>query len=167
MVIDPISIERLLLLHPKIRKPAILAFIEASMALTDREGMVVMMRVDNTLRTFPAQDALYAQGRTKPGKIVTNAKAGQSYHNYGLALDFFLLVNGKAVWDIKSDFDKDLIADWMEVVRIFKNHGFEWGGDWEFVDNPHFQMVFGLSWKVLLERHNAGKVDAGYKYVTI
>jgi peptidoglycan L-alanyl-D-glutamate endopeptidase CwlK len=119
-----------------------------------------------TLRTFAEQDALFAQGRSKPGKRVTNAKGGQSYHNYGLAIDIVLLVdkdkNGTfetAAWDLKTDFDGDKKADWMEVVQIFKRYGFEWGGDWKFVDAPHFQKTFGKSIYELRALHTAGKVD--------
>lgn len=51
-----------------------------------------------TVRSPAEQDALYAQGRTTPGRIVTNAKAGQSAHQYGLALNFVVMVNGKPDW---------------------------------------------------------------------
>jgi peptidoglycan L-alanyl-D-glutamate endopeptidase CwlK len=119
-----------------------------------------------TLRTFAEQDALFAQGRTKPGNRVTNAKGGQSYHNYGLAIDIVLILdkdkNGTfetASWDVKSDFDGDKKADWMEIVQIFKRYGFEWGGDWKFVDAPHFQKTFGKSIYELKSLHAAGKVD--------
>ena len=119
-----------------------------------------------THRTEAEQLELYAQGRTKPGKIVTNAKGGQSYHNYGLAIDIVLLVdrdkNGSfetASWDAKTDFDGDGKADWIEVVAIFKRHGWEWGGDWRFVDQPHFQKTFGFSIVQLRKMHNENKVD--------
>jgi len=123
-------------------------------------------RFSYTLRTFAEQDALYAQGRTKPGAIVTKAKGGQSYHNYGLAVDIVLLVdkdgNGTfetASWDTKSDFDGDKKSDWQEVVAIFKRYGWEWGGDWRFVDAPHFQKTFGRSIVDLQQLHKTDKVD--------
>lgn len=100
------------------------------------------------LRTIAEQDALYAQGRTKPGAIVTNAHAGYSFHNFGVAIDFALLMpDGKAVsWDMKRDGDKDGRADWYEVVDEAKALGFAWGGDWvSFKDYPHFEMTFGLT----------------------
>ncbi|QYY44797.1 M15 family metallopeptidase (plasmid) [Aneurinibacillus thermoaerophilus] len=99
-------------------------------------------------RSIAEQNELYAQGRTKPGKIVTNAKGGTSYHNYGLALDFALYTpDGKqVVWDMNTDFNKNHKKDWMEVVQMFKARGFEWGGDWRsFKDYPHVQMTFGFS----------------------
>jgi peptidoglycan L-alanyl-D-glutamate endopeptidase CwlK len=119
-----------------------------------------------TLRTFAEQDGLFAQGRTKPGAIVTKAKGGQSYHNYGLAIDIVLLVdkdkNGTfetASWDLKTDFDGDGKSDWQEVVAIFKRYGYEWGGDWKFLDAPHFQKTLGKSIAELQVLHNTGKVD--------
>jgi peptidoglycan L-alanyl-D-glutamate endopeptidase CwlK len=60
---------------------------------------------------------------------------------------------------VKGDFDRDGKADWMEVVNIFKQFGWEWGGDWKFTDNPHFQKSLGYSVRQLLELHTKGKVD--------
>ncbi|WP_348622996.1 M15 family metallopeptidase [Paenibacillus peoriae] len=100
------------------------------------------------LRTIDEQNGLYAQGRTKPGQIVTNARGGYSYHNFGVAIDFALLLpDGKNVsWDMKRDGDGDGIADWDEVVAEAKRIGWNWGGDWRsFKDYPHFEMTFGLS----------------------
>ncbi|MBY9079060.1 M15 family metallopeptidase [Paenibacillus sp. HN-1] len=100
------------------------------------------------LRTVAEQNALYEQGRTKPGAIVTNARGGYSYHNYGLAIDFALLLpDGKNVsWDMKRDGNGDGSVDWMQAVQMAKDLGFEWGGDWSsFKDYCHLQMTFGLS----------------------
>ncbi|MGG4188043.1 M15 family metallopeptidase [Paenibacillus peoriae] len=102
------------------------------------------------------QNELYAQGRTKPGPKVTNAKGGTSYHNFGVAVDFALLLpDGRSVsWDTKLDGNADRKAGWIQVVDIAKDLGFEWGGDWKtFTDLPHFQMVFGLS----TAQYRAGK----------
>jgi peptidoglycan L-alanyl-D-glutamate endopeptidase CwlK len=99
-------------------------------------------------RTFAEQDALYAQGRTKPGAIVTNAKAGSSIHNYDMALDFVLIVPGTkgVTWDLHTDYNNNRTSDWLEVVALAKLFGFEWGGDWtSFKDYPHIQMMFGMS----------------------
>jgi len=99
------------------------------------------------LRTIAQQNQLYAQGRTTSGAIVTNARGGYSYHNYGLAIDFALLLpDGAAVsWDISRDGDGDRERDWLEVAQLGKSLGFEWGGDWtSYVDMPHFQITFGL-----------------------
>ena len=159
---DQKTLERIQLLHPKLRDEALELYDEIVASLTGS----AICRFAYTLRTFAEQDALFAQGRSKPGKRVTNAKGGQSYHNYGLAIDIVLLVdkdkNGTfetAAWDLKTDFDGDKKADWMEVVQIFKRYGYEWGGDWKFVDAPHFQKTFGKSIYELRALHTAGKVD--------
>lgn len=159
---DQKTLERIQLLHPKLREEALTMYDEIVAALTGTAAC----RFAYTLRTFAEQDALFAQGRTKPGAIVTKAKGGQSYHNYGLAIDIVLLVdtdkNGTfetASWDLKTDFDGDGKSDWQEVVAIFKRYGYEWGGDWKFNDAPHFQKTFGKSIAELQALHNAGKVD--------
>lgn len=96
------------------------------------------------LRTMKEQAALYAQGRTTSGYIVTNAKPGYSYHNYGLALDYALLGNdGYSVFWTVND-------QWRRVAEIGKLLGFVWGGDWTYekegiVDYPHLEMTFGLA----------------------
>jgi peptidoglycan L-alanyl-D-glutamate endopeptidase CwlK len=127
------------------------------------------VRFAQTYRSIDEQNELYAQGRTKPGKIVTNARGGSSYHNYGLAIDIVLIIDGKtASWDMVTDFDGDHVADWMECVKIFKSHGWEWGGDWKSIkDYPHFQRTFGKSEVQLLALYKAGKFLPGTKYVQI
>lgn len=120
-------------LHPVVRQ-ATERLIERSFAA----GVPIL--ITQGLRTIAEQDALHAQGRTKPGQIVTNARGGYSFHNFGVAIDFCLLKpDGKSVsWEVGRD--------WMIVVEIAKELGFEWGGDWtNFKDYPHFEMTFGLT----------------------
>jgi len=118
----------------------------------------VKMVVTQGLRTFAEQDKLYAQ-RPK----VTNAKGGQSIHNYGLAFDFCLADGGKLIWDTNKDFDGDKIPDWMEVVKVFKDAGYAWGGDFKsIVDKPHFEKTFGHTWQQLLAIKQSGKTENGY-----
>lgn len=159
---DQKTLERIALLHPKLRDEAFALYDDIVLALTGK----ATCRFAYTLRTFAEQDALYAQGRTKPGPKVTNAKSSQSYHNYGLAIDVVLLIdkdgNGTfetASWDTKTDFDGDKKADWQEIVTIFKRYGWEWGGDWRFVDAPHFQKTLGKSIVDLQQLHKTDKVD--------
>jgi len=103
--------------------------------------------ITDGFRSAADQDQLYKKGRTVSGNIVTNAKGGESYHNYGLAVDFALkTTTGKIIWDMQYDGNKDGKSDWYEVVDLAKNIGFTWGGDWiKFKDYPHLQMDFGLS----------------------
>jgi peptidoglycan L-alanyl-D-glutamate endopeptidase CwlK len=93
------------------------------------------------------QDALYAQGRNAPGKIVTYAKGGSSYHNYGLAFDIALATQGGVSWDTKADINDNPIPDFFEVGKIGEECGLEWGGRWrgKKQDLPHFQFTFGLT----------------------
>lgn len=162
---DKVSFDRLAGLHPKFRPIAEAAYKEASEALTGR----ATLRIAYGLRTFAEQNALYAQGRTAPGQRVTNAPGGKSVHNYGLAVDIVLIIDGKtASWDTLKDFDGDKQSDWMEVVAIFKKHGMEWGGDWKaFPDRPHFQMRFGLAVIEMERRHNAKDFIAGTSWIRL
>jgi peptidoglycan L-alanyl-D-glutamate endopeptidase CwlK len=88
--------------------------------------------ITSTYRDFESQNALYAQGRTTKGPIVTNAKAGYSYHNYRIAFDFCPIVGGKAVWnDIKT---------FVKCGEIGKSLGLEYAGDWaSFKEYAHLQ----------------------------
>ena len=108
------------------------AFVEAAKA----KGIDLL--VTSTYRDNESQDALYAQGRTTPGNVITRAKAGQSWHNYRCALDVVPLVNGKAIWDDQ--------AMWKQVGEIGKSCGLEWAGDWvTFKEYPHFQYTGGMT----------------------
>lgn len=154
-MVDQRTLDRIKLMHPKLRDEVGEIYAEICEALTGK----AFCRFTHTLRTFKEQDELFAKGRTAPGARVTNAKGGMSMHNYGLALDIVLIRDGSALWDVKADLDGDGKADWMEIVNIFKQYGWEWGGDWKFYDAPHFQKSFGKSVRELLALHNAKKVD--------
>lgn len=142
-------------LHPLIREEVRKAvdYVNTSILTSG-----VKMLVTQGLRTFEEQDKLAAQ-RPK----VTNAKGGQSIHNYGLAFDFCLFAGGKLIWDVAKDFDGDKQPDWMEVVNYFKSLGYTWGGDFRSItDRPHFEKTFGHTWQELLAIKKAGKTKDGY-----
>ncbi len=103
--------------------------------------------ITEKVRSIKRQNELYEQGRSSDESVVTYAKEGESYHNYGLAVDFALRNNdGEIIWDINYDGNNNGKADWFEVADIAKQLGFEWGGDWsKFKDYPHLQMDFRLS----------------------
>lgn len=125
-------------LHPAVRK-RVEAFLEAA------KGEGITLLVTSTYRDFAAQQALYDQGRTKPGNKVTNAKPGQSFHNFRCAVDVVPMRNGKPVWD-----DKDPV--WQEVGRLGEAAGLEWAGRWrKFREYPHFQYTAGATLKQLAE----------------
>lgn len=180
-MIDQISIQRAETLHPAVREDAIKILELADKELSGR----AMLRYAEVTRTFPKQALLYAQGRqtagtvityegqkmTVPsGGIVTYAQPGYSYHNYGLAIDIVLIIDGKsASWDTATDYDNDKISDWQEVVKLFENMDWEWGGKWvgKKRDLPHFQKTFGLKESELLRRYNAKDFITGTQYVRL
>ncbi|MES2779200.1 MAG: M15 family metallopeptidase [Bacteroidota bacterium] len=178
MAKDKITLERMKLMHPDVREEMNTIYSLIDVALTGK----AICRFAYTLRTYKEQNDLFALGRTvvnpngkstkhPKGSIVTNAKGGQSYHNFGLAFDIVLLKdtkgNGKfdaASWETNVDFDGDGKPDWREIVTIAKQHGWEWGGDWKFTDMPHFQKTFGRSVVDLAKMVQDGKVFAGTTY---
>lgn len=162
---DKVTKERVALLHPKVREEVQQLLQKVDVALTGR----AFCRVAQGLRTIEEQDALYAQGRTTKGKIVTNARGGSSYHNYGLAIDIVLIVDNKtASWETNVDYDGDGKADWMEVVKIFKDAGWKWGGDFKSIkDYPHFEKSFGYSVASLFSKYKAKDFIKSTTYVNI
>lgn len=139
---DRYTDRRITFLHPIIRD-RVTAFINKA----DKE-LEIKLRItsDGHLRSFKKQDELYAQGRSTSGNIITNAKAGESYHNYGLAFDLVEIKDGKALWNNPN---------WNKIGELGKSFGFNWGGDWRsFKDYPHFELSSGfdladLKWKYL------------------
>ena len=125
------------------------------MAAELRKQGIRIMAVSG-LRTFAEQNALYAQGRTKPGNIVTNARGGQSLHNYGLAVDVVPVnSNGQPNWNASE-------ATWQKIGTAGKKLGMEWGGNWtSFKDRPHFQMTGGKSISTLLSEYRANNGNLG------
>lgn len=142
--------------HPKFQ-PLVEKLVKNCLA----EG--ISIKVYFGLRSWAEQDAIYQRptnGKDDDGdgKIdeadekVTNARAGQSFHNYGLAVDVVPIVGGKAVWN-----DGEL---WERVGKVGEALGLEWGGRWKFVDKPHFQYPKGMKYTQLLALRNSGKVDS-------
>lgn len=160
-MIDSISLQKANQLHPHIKQRVIDTVNYINEKILTEEAKV---RVAQGLRTFAEQDALYAQ-RPK----VTNAKGGQSIHNYGLAIDIVLIINGKeASWDTKKDWDKDQQSDWMEVVQVLKKQGFSWGGDWRtFKDMPHFEDTKGLTLNQIQTKYKNKDFIKGTNFINI
>lgn len=134
-------------LHPKVKELA-LKFLEEC----QKAGLNI--KIGETYRTKERQDYLYAQGRTRSGAIVTNAKGASmnSYHQWRLAFDIFNNVRG-------AEYDIYVLR---KAGKIGEKIGLEWGGSWSgFSDTPHFQYTFGLSIKDL----NNGKIPPKYNAV--
>jgi len=92
----------------------------------------IHIKIISGLRTYAEQDELYAQGRTKPGVKVTNARGGYSNHNFGIAFDIGVFEGNKYLGDS---------AKYKVVGALGMDIGLEWGGNWKtIVDQPHFQL---------------------------
>jgi len=142
---DSYTRDRIKKLQPKIQNDVV-AFI------IDAQNQGIKVRITDGFRSYAEQDALYAQGRTTSGSIVTNAKAGQSWHNFGLAIDVVEIVNGAAQY---TD------ASYAKIAVIGKQHGFVWGGDWtSFKDKPHFEKTYSYTLSQLDARVKAGYVNS-------
>lgn len=123
--LDPLSRHFLVDLHDAIRPLAVQLLREAH----DQDFPLV---ITSGARSLAVQQALWDQGRTKPGKIVTHARPGTSWHNYGLAFDVAPVVDGKAAWpnDLKL---------WHRIGELGESVGLSWGGRWKVADLPHFE----------------------------
>ena len=154
MMYDKLTIERIKTAHPLIREDLKRYYLEVNNKLP--KG--VRLRFSHVYRTNEEQDKLYAK-RPK----VTNAKGGQSIHNYGLAFDIVILfdLDGNGTFETASWKQDKYFA---QVVEFFKSHGYTWGGDWNgFKDNPHFQKDYGYTWRTLKDLPT--KLDAnGIEY---
>ena len=92
----------------------------------------ICIKILSGLRSYAEQDALYAQGRTAPGTIVTNARAGSSNHNFGIAFDVGVFEGTRYLGDSTK---------YKAVGALGVDLGLEWGGNWKtIVDQPHFQL---------------------------
>lgn len=105
--------------------PAMKKRVELFMLKVKEAGIAVL--ITETYRTPERQKILYAQGRTAPGKIVTNTL--NSNHVKGEAIDVAFLLGDKAVYS----------GDWAKLATIGKSVGLLWGGDWKSPDRPHFE----------------------------
>lgn len=123
--VDARSEENIELLLPEVKNYA--------RALVHKANEVgITIKVISGLRTYAEQDALYAQGRTKSGEIVTNAKGGYSNHNFAIAFDIGVFEGNKYLAES---------AKYKAVGAMGIDLGLEWGGSWKtIIDQPHFQL---------------------------
>ena len=126
-------------LHPRVQAYARALYFKAR-----EHGLTI--QIISGLRSYAEQDALYAQGRTEPGNVVTNARAGHSNHNFGIAFDIGLFERNEYLGESPM---------YKAVGALGEELGLEWGGNWRtLVDQPHFQLrpawAAGLSQSRLL-----------------
>ena len=139
-------------LHPKAR-PKFESFIVEAQALAASKGLQYTAICGT--RSWEQQAALFAQGRTKPGKIVTNAKPGSSFHNFGLAIDCGVFQAGEYV-----DESCPHIADKIHklMAPLAEKNGLRWGGNFKsIVDTPHFELDTARTLTEMRDLHDRGK----------
>ena len=155
---DKITLDRIKLAHPKFRDELAEQYKEINSLLP----IGVRLRFAYVYRSIAEQDALF-----KKRPKVTNAKGGQSIHNYGLAFDIVLLYDkdGNETFETAS---WEQNKYWMQVVNYFKSKGWQWGGDWsKFKDAPHFQKNYRWQDLKLLIDRGEFVLDSGIKYPKI
>ena len=110
--------------------PEVQPYARALVTKAGTDGITI--KVISGLRTYDEQNDLYAQGRTKPGKIVTNARGGFSNHNFGIAFDVGVFEGSQYL---------DESPKYKAVGVLGMDLGLEWGGNWKTIqDEPHFQL---------------------------
>lgn len=136
-------------------QPEVKAVMISFISRCEMEIPGLRMIVCCTLRPKEVQDALYLIGRRNiPNeKIVTNCKGGDSYHQYGVAADFFPTIGGKP---ILFENDGDEVSDpiWQKIGSIGEECGLEWAGRWKHNrEAPHFQYTGGRTIAQLKEQN--------------
>ncbi len=163
MMPDKMTEDKLAIVYPSVASAWVL--VRQEMLAVHK----VQIRITEGLRTFTEQSQLYSLGRTRkqsgtwivtdPKKVVTHARAGESLHQYGLAIDTcFMGSNPYVEGNGYRELSRIL---WSEFGRLCKKNGLEWGGDWlaDKIDRPHAEMSFGLSIHDLQMIHEGGGVD--------
>lgn len=113
------------------------------------------VRAISGTRSYPEQDRLFAQGRTAPGPIVTNAPAGHSNHNWGTAIDIGVFDDAGRYLKGTSKAERKIYRDLGAIGREVA--GISWGGDFSSIeDNPHYELRTGLTIKEARRRFEAG-----------
>lgn len=163
MYYDQISLDRILTFHPNLRDRLKEWYLEANNKLLPKG---YRLRITHVYRSIKEQDDLYAQGRTKKGSIVTNAKGGQSIHNYGLAFDFVILRDLDSNGTFETA-DYTVNDYWKKIAAFFKSKGFTWGGDFKsFKDAPHVEYSKGLKWDYFKSLKSFKHNDLSYPLLT-
>jgi peptidoglycan LD-endopeptidase CwlK len=117
--------------------PRVRPFARALIEKAANQGIII--KVTSGTRSFAEQDQLFAQGRTKPGKIVSNARGGFSNHNFGIAFDVTIFTGSSDPEKAKTPVFESPI--YKAIGALGTELGLEWGGNWKtIVDEPHFQL---------------------------
>lgn len=134
--------------------PVFVEKVEDVIAQLRSEGWDARVAPSGGFRSFEEQQRIYNQGRTTPGNIVTNAEAGESWHNYGLGADIILNNDrGQPIWPDPSPF-------WDRLGEVAAEHGLYWGGN--FGDRPHVEFHPGFTAGQagrLIDEYNRGGLE--------
>ena len=154
-VLDSRSRKNLEGLNKKVQ-PTFVALMQIAKAMAKRYG--VEIKIISGHRSYFEQASLYAQGRTKPGKIVTYAKPGYSNHNFGTAIDLGTFNNKTGAYmdaTHRTLVSKIYKSIWNNAEADGLN--LEWGGNWRrFQDTPHFEYITGLTLAEMRRRKEKG-----------
>lgn len=116
-------------------------FVTEAQAAVQSDGVTI--EVISGYRSFKTQAGLFARGRTLPGPKVTNAAPGQSWHNYGLAVDLGLFRGGAYLDETQPAFADRV---YRKIAAVARRFGIEWAGNWKsFQETPHFQNTLGMT----------------------
>lgn len=136
-------------LHPQAQVAA-RKYMTAVLAMLAATGTGIIAKITSGLRTYGEQTALYNQGRTTKGPVVTNAPAGYSDHNFGFGWDITLFgPDGQPIWDSPL---------YMKCAEIAKAQGLDSGAFWKSIhDEPHVTYPTGVTLAQMRARHDAGQ----------
>ena len=142
--LDARSESNLRLLHPKAQEAA-------RIFIRKVRGAGIDARILSGTRTYAEQNALFRKGRFgNKEKKVTNARGGQSNHNFGIAWDIGIFQNGKYLGDSPL---------YKTAAEVGLFDGLEWGGNWTSLkDLPHYQLPTGLSISDVREKFEKGQL---------
>ncbi len=113
--------------------PPFLSAVKALLAEAANEG--IFYWGISGYRPYDEQTKLYEQGRTTPGPIVTNARAGESVHQFGIGID--VCVDGSAKRGLQPSWKPE---DYELLRTLAPRHGLVWGGTWKARDLSHLQL---------------------------
>ncbi len=134
---DPRTLGNLATLHPKAQAAARDFMQRAILALALYD---LYPRIISGTRSYAEQNALYEQGRSRPGRIVTNARGGYSNHNFGIAFDVGIF-NARGQYIDETLPEKEVSRLYRILAPIGAAVGETWGGSWKsFPDEPHYEL---------------------------
>ena len=112
------------------------------------------------IRTFAEQNEMYSQGRSFKGPIITNAKGGQSPHEYGCATDWAYFEKGNLIWLPPTD------PKWTEYEGVVRFVGLIAGADFHHPDTDHNELKLDVKWTDVLVAYNQGGPDVAAEFIS-